>query len=145
MPDTGKDSIVNSESNIDNEPIKVEGKDFLDLGRLVRSWAKEPGKSEPSTIAELRIALTAVGVTLPSRITEFKIIHEPKNAVYITLPHTELIEDGMIEVDKNPDRYPIPPEYNRQAHRPDPQPDRLKPNSKFLLFRVGEYCIGQCR
>lgn len=128
-----------------NDPIVVAGDDFTNLGLLVESWARQPGSTEPGTFQEFKIALSNVGVSLPTRITDFKIIHEPKNAVYMTIPHIDLIEAGKIAVDLNPDMYPLPPEYDRQARRPNPLPNRKKPNSKFLSFRVGEYCIGQCR
>lgn len=145
MPDSTSNASIPAGLTMNNDPVVVVGNDFTDLGRLVETWARDPGNSEPKTLAAFKEEMSKVGVHLPARITDFKIMHEPKNAVYITVPHIDLIEAGKVAVDLDPDAYPIPEEYDRQARRPDPLPTRKQPNSVFLSFRIGEYCIGQCR
>ncbi|GAB4394470.1 MAG: hypothetical protein Tsb0032_19920 [Kiloniellaceae bacterium] len=132
---------------VDTTPIDVDGNNFLPLGTLVKHWADNPG-DVPETNEGRMQALRDAGVTLPPRIKAVVVVHETDATLHIVCPPKDLLKAGMEEVDRLPpgDTYPVPVEYHRQICPGHPErPNRLQPNSAFLLFRVGEYCLGQCK
>jgi len=131
------------DSAVDVTPIRAENDDYERFGELVEQWSNNP-TTVPGTTEEIKEEMSRKGISLPDRIKKIVVIHETDETLHIVCPPPEILAQGKEEVDNPPgQKYPLPdPWYDLQVNE---RPGRKEPNSRFLLFRVGEYCLGQCR
>lgn len=71
----------------------IEVADYIELGRIVAEWARDPA-SRPTSPAELRRQLTGVAV-VPRRIETLAFVQNDATTLYIRLPDAEQIGETM--------------------------------------------------
>lgn len=154
MPDEITNALL-SANELDEERISPRGDDYQFVGELVGQWIGEQfptldEQNDPQFQAQIRaqieVALGRPGgpKPLPSRIKRIYVIQEHKDTLHIMVPPREAYNKGLRDAQAREAAnlpYELYGEYDRQVR----DLRGRKPASKFFDFRVGEYCLGQCK
>lgn len=120
---------------------RVEISDYFEVGRLIAKWAKQDPASRPSSIAEMRNALSGIAL-VPARITNVQWVQPDLQTLLMRLPNKDmLIESEQTFSATSGQRYPIPNVYLEKLTNPNTHVS----DTDFLFARIADYTIAQCR
>jgi hypothetical protein len=116
--------------------------DYIELGRLVADWTRNP-QTRPGCIADLVAQLDGIA-RVPDNFKDVKFVDGAVDTLVIRLPEKGVMQETMTSLESPlvGDRYPLPKFYDDIYHR------HFGPEMTSLdtfLARMGDYTIAQCR
>ena len=130
--------MSDSEFNI---PL-VEVIDYVEMGRIVAGWAKDPS-TRPETVEECKIQTDGVAV-VPDRIKGLMFVQSSMETLVLRLPEENMMKmaEDFFGNDDSADQYHAPAFYRDQYEQSS---GAGLSKLEFLYARVGDYTIAQCR
>jgi hypothetical protein len=122
------------------ERTTIQVADYIELGRIVAEWARDPA-TRPESVAELTRQLTDVAV-VPRRIKTVAFVQNDAETLYIRLPEAAQLADTMEELrDDCSGRLCRMPYFYRDYFDPGFGP--VMSSFETFLARVGDVMIAE--
>lgn len=113
----------------------MEVADYIELGRLVTEWARDPS-ARPASAADLNRQLAGIAV-IRRPVKKVVFVQDDEDTIYVRLPDTEKLDERINEMmdDCSGRLYPVPYFYRDYF---DPGFGPVMSAYETLLARLGD-------